>query len=69
MTEIKILEAQIKELKLKESYNRLIKDFENAKERYLGKCFASKGLNYSCIGKYKNLNNLSLVKIKSIYIG
>lgn len=69
MTEIEMLEAQIRELKLKKSYDKLIKDFENAKERYLGKCFASKGLKYSCIGKYKNLNNLSLVKIKSIYIG
>ena len=69
MTEIEILEAQIKELKLKESYDKLIKDFENTKERYLGKCFASKGLKYSCLGKYKNLNNLSLIKINSIYIG
>ena len=69
MTEIEILEAQVKELKLKESYNKLIKDFENAKECYLGKCFASKGLKPSCIGKYKNLNNLSLMKINSIYIG
>lgn len=69
MTEIEILEAQIKELRLKESYDRLIKDFEKAKERYLGKCFASKGLKPSCIGKYKNLNNLSLIKINSIYIG
>lgn len=69
MTEIEILESQIKELKLKESYDKLIKDFENAKEHYLGKCFASKGLKPSCIGKYKNLNNLSLIKINSIYIG
>lgn len=69
MTEIEQLEVQIKELKLKESYDKLIKDFENAKERYLGKCFASKGLKPSCIGRYTNLNNLSLVKIKSIYIG
>ena len=69
MTEIEILEAQVKELRLKESYDKLIKDFESTKERYLGKCFASKGLKPSCIGKYKNLNNLSLVKINSIYIG
>ena len=69
MTEIEILEAQIKELKLKESYDKLIKDYENAKEHYLGKCFASKGLKPSCLGKYKNLNNLSLVKVNSIYIG
>lgn len=69
MTEIEMLESQIKELKLKESYDKLIKDFENAKEHYLGKCFASKGLKPSCIGKYKNLNNLSLIKINSIYIG
>lgn len=69
MTKIEELEAQIKDLKLKESYDKLIEDFENAKERYLGKCFASKGLKPSCIGRYTNLNNLSLVKIKSIYIG
>lgn len=69
MTEIEHLENKIKELKLKESYDKLMKEFTEAKERYLGKCFASKGLKPSCIGKYQNLNNLSLMRIESIYIG
>lgn len=69
MNEIEQLETQIKELKLKQGYSNLIESFNKTKETFFGKCFASKGLKYSTIGKYTKLNNLTLNRITNVYFG
>lgn len=67
--EIQELERRVQELKLLNEYEKLMSDFNNAKEKFIGKAFASKGLKFSTLGRYTKLNNLRLIKISEVYLG
>ena len=66
--EIQELERRVQELKLLNEYEKLMSDFNNAKEN-IGKAFASKGLKFFTLGRYTKLNNLRLIKISEVYLG
>ena len=62
------LQNQLKELKLKEDYDNLIQKYNELKNKFEGKCFASKGLRIHTLGDYSKLHNLGLTKCTKICI-
>lgn len=67
-SEIKNLEQQLIDLKVKEKWEQLQNDLSKTKEKYLNKYYSSHKFNYSRLKQYKN-NTLSLLHINKIYIG
>lgn len=67
-SEIKKLEQEIKDLKVKEKWEQLQKDLDNTKEKYLNKYYASHNFRYSRLKQY-SCNTLSLLHIVKLYIG
>lgn len=68
MNEIERLKSELKELQLKEKWDKLQNDLQKVKEKYLGKYFASHNFRYSRLKHYK-CNTLSLLHINEVYIG
>lgn len=67
-SEIKNLEQQLIDLKLKEKWEQLQNELSKIKEKYLNKYYGSHDFHYSRLKQYKN-NTLSLLHINKIYIG
>lgn len=67
-SEIKNLEQQLLDLKIKEKWEQLQNDLSKTKEKYLNKYYSSHNFRYSRLKQYKN-NTLSLLHINKIYIG
>ena len=65
---IQDLQNQIKELHLKKDYDSLIQKYNELKEKFEGKCFASKGLRIHSLGDYTKLHNLDLCKCTKVCI-
>lgn len=65
---IQDLQNQIKELNLKKDYDNLIQKYNELKEKFEGKCFASKGLRIHSLGEYNKLHNLDLCKCIKVCI-
>lgn len=62
------LQNQLKELKLKKDYDSLIEKYNKLKEKFEGKCFASKGLRIHSLGDYTKLHNLGMTKCTKVCI-
>ena len=62
------LQNQLKELKLKKDYDNLIQQYNKFKDKFEGKCFASKGLRIHSLGDYCKLHNLGMTKCTKVYI-
>ena len=67
-SEIKNLEQQLIDLKLKEKWEQLQNDLVKTKEKYLNKYYSSHDFRYSRLKQYK-VNTLSILYINKIYIG
>lgn len=67
-SEIKNLEQQLIDLKLKEKWEQLQNDLSKIKEKYLNKYYGSHNFQYSRLKQYKR-NVLSLLHINKVYIG
>jgi flagellar biosynthesis chaperone FliJ len=65
---IQDLQNQLKELNLKKDYDSLIEKYNELKEKFEGKCFASKGLRIHSLGNYTKLHNLDLCKCTKVCI-
>jgi hypothetical protein len=65
---IQDLQNQLKELNLKKDYDSLIEKYNELKEKFEGKCFASKGLRIHSLGEYAKLHNLNLCKCTKVCI-
>lgn len=66
--EIKNLEQQLIDLKVKEKWEQLQNDLSKTKEKYLNKYYGSHNFQYSRLKQYK-CNTLSLLHINKVYIG
>ena len=62
------LQNQLKELKLKKDYDSLIEKYNELKEKFEGKCFASKGLRIHTLEDYSKLHNLGMFKCTKVCI-
>lgn len=67
-SEIKNLEQQLIDLKVKEKWEQLQNDLSRTKEKYLNKYYSSHDFRYSRLKQYK-ANTLSLLHINKVYIG
>lgn len=67
-SEIKNLEQQLIDLKVKEKWEQLQNDLSKTKEKYLNKYYSSHDFRYSRLKQYK-ANTLSLLHINKVYIG
>lgn len=65
---IEDLQNQIKELHLKKDYDSLMQKYNELKEKFESKCFASKGLRIHSLGDYSKLHNLNLCKCTKVCI-
>ena len=67
-SEIKNLEQQLIDLKVKEKWEQLQIDLSKTKEKYLNKYYGSHNFRYARLKQYR-VNTLSLLHINKIYIG
>lgn len=67
-SEIKNLEQQLIDLKVKEKWEQLQNDLSKAEKKYLNKYYGSHNFHYSRLKQYKR-NTLSLLHINKVYIG
>lgn len=67
-SEIKNLEQQLIDLKIKEKWEQLQNDLFKNKEKYLNKYYGSHNFCHTRLKQYR-INNLSLLHINKIYIG
>lgn len=67
-SEIKNLEQQLIDLKVKEKWEQLQNDLSKTKEKYLNKYYGSHNFRHARLKQYR-VNTLSLLHINKIYIG